>query len=425
MLRLPVRVRRGSIGHSADAIKTTASEGDDMTETDVVVIGGGATGVGVARDLAMRGVDVVLCERGGLGAGTTGRSHGLLHSGARYATADPEGAAECIRESRVLRDIAGKAVERTDGLFVQLPDDDPAAFDARIEACRDVGIPTETLSTDAVRDIEPELTSDVTRAFRVPDGVIYPSRLLAATAESARQHGAEIRPNAPVTDIVVADGTVTAIETDDERIAADHVVNAGGAWAGRIAELAGVEVPMAPTTGVMVAVDVEGVDSVINRCRPPGDGDIVVPHEDRVVLGTTSTPVEDPDDFPTDEDAVVAMLMEGTAMVPSVAAADVVDVYWGVRPLYGGDDGGRGRDASRGFQVHDHDVAGLTTVTGGKLTTYRLMAEAVSDAVCERLSVSEPCRTADAELPAGDAEELDALVETFDAVGPADTDIVG
>lgn len=395
-----------------------------MTETAVVVIGGGATGVGVARDLAMRGVDVVLCERNGLGSGTTGRSHGLLHSGARYATVDPEGAAECIRESRILRDIAGESVQRTDGLFVQLEGDDPDAFEARIEACRDVGIPVEELSAEAASEAEPELAPALTRAFRVPDGVIYPSRLVAATAESARQHGADIRPNAPVTDIVVEDDTVVAVETTDGRIAADHVVNAGGAWAGRIAALADVDLRMAPTKGVMVAVDVSGVDSVINRCRPPGDGDIVVPHDDRVVLGTTSTPVSDPDDFPTDEAAIEAMVSEGAAMVPAVAAADVVDVYWGVRPLYGGEDGGRGREASRGFQVHDHDVAGLTTVTGGKLTTYRLMAEAVSDAVCQRLGVAKPCRTAAEELPADDIDELDALVEAFDAAGPADAGIV-
>jgi glycerol-3-phosphate dehydrogenase len=309
-------------------------------------------------------------------------------------------------------------------LFVQLSEDDSEHFEARIEACHDVGIPTEELSAEAASEVEPELAATVTRAFRVPDGVIYPSRLVAATAESARQHGADIRTNTPVTDIVVEDDTAVAVETVDGRIAADHVVNVGGAWAGRIADLAGIDLPMAPTKGVMVAVGVSGVGPVVNRCRPPDDGDIVVPHDDRVVLGTTSTPVEDPDDFPTEAAAVEAMLSDGSAMVPAVADAEVVDSYWGVRPLYAGEAGGRGRDASRGFQIHDHDVTGLTSVTGGKLTTYRLMAETVSDAVCDRFGVSEPSRTAEVALPAGDAEALDALVEEFDATGPADADIV-
>jgi glycerol-3-phosphate dehydrogenase len=419
----------GLVGHhknggATDTLKRPPAEYEAMTRTDVLVIGGGATGVGVARDLAMRGVNVILCERGGLGSGTTGRSHGLLHSGARYATVDPEGAAECIRESRVLRRIGGVAIEETGGLFVRLPEDDPAAFTARIDACRDLGIPVEELSAEQARELEPELTPDVVEAFRVPDGVIYPSRLLAATAESARSHGAEIRPNAPVTDIVIEDGSVLAVETDSGRIDAEYVVNAGGAWAGHIADLAGVDVPMAPTRGVMVAADVSGIGPVINRCRPPSDGDIVVPHEDRVVLGTTSTPVENPESFPTDDAAVGTMVSEGAAMVPSVSEADVTDVYWGVRPLYAGADGEGGRDASRGFQLHDHDISGLTTVTGGKLTTHRLMAEVVSDAVCERLGVSEPSRTAESELPAEDPDTVDDLVAAFDATGPADSDIV-
>lgn len=396
-----------------------------MTDTDVVVVGGGATGVGVARDLAMRGVDVALCERGGLGAGTTGRSHGLLHSGARYATVDPEGASHCIRESRLLREIGGVAVEATGGLFVQLPDDDPEHFAARRDACRDLDIPATELTAAEAHEMEPELSTGVERAFRVPDGVLYPSRLVAATAESARRHGADVRTGTPVEDVVVDGDRVVGVETPTGRIAADHVVNAGGAWAGEIAALAGLDVPMAPTRGVMVAVDLGGVDRVVNRCRPPGDGDIAVPHADRVVLGTTSTPVDDPDDHPTDEAAVDRMLAEGAGMLPAVADAAVEDVYWGVRPLY--DAGATGRAASRSFQVFDHAEdgrPGVTTVTGGKLTTYRLMAEAVADSVCERLGVDEPCRTADEPLPADDPRAVDELVETFDAGNPADADVV-
>ena len=396
-----------------------------MTDTDVVVVGGGATGVGVARDLAMRGVDVTLCERGGLGAGTTGRSHGLLHSGARYATADPEGASHCIRENRILREIGGVAVEETGGLFVQLPDDDPGHFAARRDACRDLDIPATELSAAEAREMEPELSAEVERAFRVPDGVLYPSRLVAATAESAQRHGAEIRTGSPIEDVVVEGDRVVGVETPTRRIAADHVVNAGGAWAGKVAALAGIDVPMAPTRGVMVAVDLTGVERVVNRCRPPGDGDIAVPHADRVVLGTTSTPVDDPDDYPTDEAAVDRMLEEGAAMLPAVADASAEDVYWGVRPLY--DAGASGRAATRSFQVFDHAEdgrPGMTTVTGGKLTTYRLMAEAVADSVCERLGVDEPCRTAEEPLPADDPGTVDELVERFDAGNPADADVV-
>ena len=109
------------------------------SDTAVVVIGGGSTGCGIARNLAMRGIGVTLCERDGLGRGTSGRSHGLLHSGARYAESDPEGARECILESRTLKRIAGECIRDSGGYFLQVAGDDPAYFQQKRAACEDVG----------------------------------------------------------------------------------------------------------------------------------------------------------------------------------------------------------------------------------------------------------------------------------------------
>ena len=116
------------------------------SDTAVVVIGGGSTGRGIARNLAMRGIGVTLCERDGLGRGTSGRSHGLLHSGARYAESDPEGARECILESRTLKRIAGECIRDSGGYFLQVAEDDPAYFQQKRAACEDVGIDSEVHS---------------------------------------------------------------------------------------------------------------------------------------------------------------------------------------------------------------------------------------------------------------------------------------
>ena len=91
---------------------------------DVIVIGGGITGAGTARDCAMRGLKVLLVERHDYSTGATGRNHGLLHSGARYAVTDHESATECIKENMILRKIARHCVEETEGLFITLPEDD-------------------------------------------------------------------------------------------------------------------------------------------------------------------------------------------------------------------------------------------------------------------------------------------------------------
>lgn len=399
----------------------------------VLVIGGGATGVGVVRDLAMRGVDAMLVERSGLSGGTSGRSHGLLHSGARYAEADPEGAVECIEENRILKRIAGAAIRDSGGYFLQLAGDDPDYFDAKRRACRDHGIEAEAVDVDELRVEVPDLADEVVRAMRVPDGVIYPSRLLAANAASARDHGATIHPHTSVTDLHVEDGELVGATVDGEiegRIDADYVVNATGAWAGKVAALAGVEVQMRPTRGVMVAVDYPELGPALNRCRAPDDGDIVVPHDEQVVLGTTSVVVDDPDDYEEESWEIDRTVEQCASMLPAVADREVERVYWGVRPLYAPDEDAREeRGISRDFVLLDHGddgVGAFATIVGGKLTTYRRMAEATADHVCEMLGVDEPCRTADERLPgADDPDELDALVREFDARSPADEDVVG
>jgi glycerol-3-phosphate dehydrogenase len=399
--------------------------------TDVLVVGGGATGVGIARDLALRGVDVTLAERDGLAAGTTGRSHGVLHSGARYADFDPAGARECIAENRILKDIAGACISDTGGFFVQLDGDDPEYFDEKLAACREQGIDATVLSGEEAREAVPALSGRTERVIRVPDAVIYPSRLVAATAASARDHGARILPNTPVTDLLCEDGAVVGARVEDGEIRAEHVVNATGAWAERLAALAGVDVAMRPTSGVMVAVDHEGIEPVLNRCRPPADGDIVVPHGSQVVLGTTSVEVDDPDDYDTDREAIDRMITECAAMVPDLDGRDVSRAYWGVRPLYAPDEAERAesRSVSRGFFLLDHardGVDGFTSIVGGKLTTHRRMAEAVADHVCGELGVSGACRTADESLPGhDDPAALDELVEEFGANSPADSDVTG
>ncbi len=115
-------------------------------ETDVIIIGGGATGAGTARDLSMRGVRCVLIEKNDIASGATGRNHGLLHSGARYAVKDHESAHECIRENKTLRKIAWHCIEDTGGLFVTLPEDDPNYHRLLLEGCKYAGIPAKEIS---------------------------------------------------------------------------------------------------------------------------------------------------------------------------------------------------------------------------------------------------------------------------------------
>src|SRR5215203_5742100 len=125
--------------------------------TDVLVIGGGATGVGVLRDLALRGIRAVLVEKGDLTHGTSGRYHGLLHSGGRYVVKDPRSAEECIQENRILRQTHTHCIEDTGGYFVVTPEDEGEYPDRFVAACAQTGIPCTELSIAAARKAEPLL----------------------------------------------------------------------------------------------------------------------------------------------------------------------------------------------------------------------------------------------------------------------------
>ncbi|NIC00140.1 anaerobic glycerol-3-phosphate dehydrogenase subunit GlpA [Halobacterium sp. R2-5] len=407
-----------------------------MPAPHVAVVGGGSTGAGVARDLAMRGFDVTLVERGNLTHGTTGRMHGLLHSGARYAVADRASARECIEENRVLRDIAGHCVEDTGGLFVKRPEDSEEYFEEKLRGCEACDIPAEVVAGEAARAMEPHLAADVEKAIAVPDAAVDPFRLVVANAASAEEHGARIETHSEVTDVLVEGGEVVGLEVAHdsgpgkhvhgregctEELRVDHVVNATGAWAGRVGDMAGVDVDVRPSKGVMTITNVRQVDTVLNRCRPKGDADILVPHETTAILGTTDVEVDDPEDYPEEQWEVDRLIAELSELVPMLADARTIRSFWGVRPLYEPPDvdSDDPTDVTRDFFLLDHaerdDLPGMTTVVGGKFTTYRLMAEDVADHVCETFGVDADCRTADVPLPG--SEEVSVLRDYVDEFG--------
>src|SRR5215510_14057771 len=184
--------------------------------TDVLVIGGGATGAGVAWDAALRGLDVILVDRADLSEGTSGRFHGLLHSGGRYVVKDPRAAEECIAENRILRRTAADCIEDTGGLFVSTPWDDPAFGDTFVEGCRATGVPVVEISVAEALQREPRLHPGISRAFTVPDASIDAWKLVWGCARSAQEHGAEILIYHRVVRLERSDGRVSGALVRDE-----------------------------------------------------------------------------------------------------------------------------------------------------------------------------------------------------------------
>ncbi|MGH2857687.1 MAG: anaerobic glycerol-3-phosphate dehydrogenase subunit GlpA [Solirubrobacteraceae bacterium] len=384
--------------------------------TDVLVIGGGATGAGVAWDAALRGLDVVLVDRADLAEGTSGRFHGLLHSGGRYAVKDPRAARECIAENRILRRVAADCIEDTGGLFVTTPWDDPGYADAFVRGCADTDVDCEEVEVAQALESEPRLNRSISRAFRVPDASIDVWKTVWALARGAQAHGARVLPYHAVVAVHRDGDAVTGARVHDSRSGADVdiearvTVNASGAWAGQIATLAGIEgVRVLPGRGIMIAVAHRLVDRCVNRCQMPTDGDIIVPIRTVSVIGTTDVHTEDPDDHTVDPAEVQQLLDDGEKLVPGFRDARALRVWTGARPLFqdAKDAVTDTRDVTRAHALLDHErrdgVRGFVTITGGKLTTFRLMAQETVDAVCAQLGVARACATDSEPLPGSES----------------------
>ena len=375
-----------------------------MEKFHALIIGGGGTGGALAHDLVLRGLQVTLVERGEVTSGTTGRHHGLLHAGGRYAVKDKESAIECIEENLILKKTMPGSFEFNDGLFVAVTDEDVEYSHSFIESCAECGIPTRELTREEAFRLEPNLSPETKLAVQVPDATMDAMRLALRWFASAKHNGAVIKPYTEVINILKQGGTVTGVRVTDHtstkeyEIGADIVINATGAWSGQIADMAGVEVPIKPSPGVMVAVYGRLCNMVINRMAPSGDGDIIVPQRGLSVIGTTSWVVEDPDNLGLPKDHVQKMYDEGGKMIPLVREAPFRAAWAGTRPLIGPRkaEADSGRELSRTFKCFDHvdeGVEGFVTITGGKATTARGMAEATADVVCRKLGLDAPCRT--------------------------------
>ena len=213
-----------------------------MATPHVVVIGGGGTGAALAYDLSLRGVRVTLLERRELTSGTTGRHHGQLHCGARYAVQDREIGRECMEESTILRRIASDSIEFNYGLFVALTGEDEQYADTFIPACEACGIPTRLLTPKQALAVEPRLNPTLRLAVQVPDGSMDAWRLALQFFASARAMGADIRNFSEVIALKGGDsaeartgGRVAGVAVRDIRsgdqydLEADLVINASGA----------------------------------------------------------------------------------------------------------------------------------------------------------------------------------------------------
>jgi glycerol-3-phosphate dehydrogenase len=387
---------------------------------DVLVIGGGITGVGIALDAASRGFSVALVEQDDFASGTSGRSSRLVHGGLRYLEHREFGlVAESLRERGILYRLAPHLVRPIP--MYMLADDlrSRATYRAGLTAYellaagRNIGY-HRSASAEQVRQAIPGLGGR-SRGFRYFECQVDDARLTIEVARAAHGFGAVLANHARVTDLL-GDGRVTGAAVADEmtgqrfEVRARAVVNAAGVWADRVTRLAGSDGSggsggsgggrLRPSKGAHLVFAPGAVQTTAALVTPSGADDgrfvFIVPWEDRVYAGTTDTAYQGDLDHPAvdavDRDYILAAVARS---FPGVTEREVVASWAGLRPLLSQDEDlgdARTSDLSRNHAIFT-EPPGLFTITGGKLTTYRAMAEDLVDRVAAALGDARPGRT--------------------------------
>ncbi|HUR78502.1 MAG TPA: glycerol-3-phosphate dehydrogenase/oxidase [Acidimicrobiales bacterium] len=383
-------------------------------EFDVLVIGAGITGAGVTLDAASRGLSVAMVDKGDFASGTSSKSSKLVHGGLRYLQQRElrlvyenlherqrllKNAPHLVSPLPFLIPIMGKDGTLNKGL-AKVYSSMLRLYD--LTGGVRIGHRYKRLTKDEAATHLPTLRPDrLVAAFLYWDARADDARLTLTIARTAAQHGAVIANYAPVTALIRTDGRVRGAVLDDgTTVRARVVVNATGVWADHIQRLDGSSEPVQirPAKGVHVTVPRTKVPADIAVVVPvPGDrrSIFVVPWGDRVYLGTTDTDYEGPLDNPTctPDDIAYVLSAINAATTETLTEADVLGTWAGLRPLIADAKSTRTADLSRRHSVTT-SPAGVITVTGGKLTTYRAMAEDTVDVVVKALGAGKRrCKT--------------------------------
>jgi glycerol-3-phosphate dehydrogenase len=420
--------------------RATALEQIAGRRFEVVVIGGGVTGAGVAFDAAARGYSVALLERGDYAVGTSSRSSKMVHGGLRYLqNLDLGLVREALLERQLMVQLAPHlvyptpflvpffAAERRDrklGLGLNMYDVMATTRVGRgrreMRSSKD-GDEDFYWSPDRHRTIDREELLDLVPALEPRDPndayLFYDCqtddvRLVLTILGEAERFGAVMLNGAEVTEVVTRDGRavgVAAVEADSgERfeVEADNVVNATGVWADRVGpEVAEEEdVPqIAPSRGTHVLLDRADLSTGSAACIvPAGEGRAIfaLPWYGRTLVGTTDNDFDGDIDRPQPGEEDVGYLLDAVNAFfgTELSDSDLVGAYAGVRPLISTGDPKKSVDISRKAELYETS-SGMLTITGGKLTTWRRMAKQTVDRLVEREGREAPCHTA--EIPLG------------------------
>jgi glycerol-3-phosphate dehydrogenase len=418
---------------------------------DLVIVGGGINGAGIARDATLRGLDVALFEKNDFSNGATWASSGFIHGGLRYLSDDPTVTKKSCKDSGQIQQIAPHLLFRVP--FIMPRRDGGWVDRAMLElievyfdtydrySSRTGGKPHPRLTGEEARRIEPGLPEDVLGAVTTDEWGIDASRLTIANAVDAAERGAEIQTYHEVVDFLIDNGgsgergAMNGVRVRDNlkggtrEVHARHVFNATGPWAEQFARKAGAtRCRVRPGKGIHLVLSGRITNYALISHAIDGRQVFIAPQQNVTYVGTTDDDYwGDLDDIPILEDEVEYLLDAVERVYPDVRDHRIIDTTVGCRPTLH-ERGPYESDLSRDHEIFDHSEEGIPnfwSIAGGKLAAYRMMAEEAVDVICEQPDIqpTDPeCSTHDVDLPGGNMpkdpndDAWDELVESFRSV---------
>lgn len=402
------------------------------TSFDVIILGGGINGVGVARDCARRGIRALLIEKNDLAKGASGANTGMIHGGIRYLRYDVHTTKMACTDSGYIQKIAPHLLFRIpfivpvmkpkkQGLFSALFDrlylEGAEIFFEAYDEYQPLkrGKSHTRLTRDEALALEPGLTPDILGAVTMDEWGIDPFRLVVENAVDAVEHGAVVLTWHEVTGFRKTGGAVSGVDVVDrvtgeaKSFDAPIIINATGAWGPRMAALAGAHYQLRPGKGVHIVYSHRISNFGLVMAGVDGRQMFLMPHENGSIIGTTDDDYYGDLDNPrATEDEVKYILQAARVILPKIDDYRMSRTYVGIRPTLWSWAKNEDR-LSREHEFYDHasqGVAGLISVAGGKLAAYRQLAEEVTNEIAKRTNNTAACTTFSAPLP-GAEEKID------------------
>jgi glycerol-3-phosphate dehydrogenase len=386
-------------------------------EYEVIIIGGGITGATIARDCARRGFKILLLEKKDFGAGTSGGCTGMIHGGLQYMISERVMSVESCTESGIVQQEAPHLIFRIPFLhtFREGGIEELKMYGPVVEDYDELGKlkysqPHVELSAEEVHTLEPSLSPDIQGALTLDEPGIDTFRLVMANVLDAAEHGATVRNHAQVIDILRDGDRIYGVQVRDtltdkvEEVHATYVVNAAGPWTPWVAELADVPFELRPIKGMHIVFDRRFTSVAVGA-----EMAALIPHENGMICGISNDfYFSNPDEVRTFPDEVEELLCGLEKVIPDIREARIIRTYAGVRPTLPDPNSKDQRAVSRNFEIFDHGerdgVQGFITIAGGKLVIARLMAEKLTDLLCQKFGRDVPCRTHEEPLAGGERQ---------------------